>query len=172
MLLSSAVILIGTVLFFNNYLRNDHTINGDYSGNLLRVLRMIIKSVHPWKLTKGILFYQENVPVYKSLVSMATVALKWLTPLLILLIWPHLSISFFHEETFGCGPVSKWWWRRYLGQDDSSPPNQCRRINTGQFFSVTTQHQPIQRVRTQENANYEMSSWTFKKLIKVIKERF
>lgn len=76
--------------FFLNkyYLRNGHTINGVYYGNLLGVFRKTIKTIHPEKLKNGILFYQDNVPASKSLVSMATVALKVLITILILLTLP------------------------------------------------------------------------------------
>uniref|UniRef100_A0A3Q0RHJ7 Mos1 transposase HTH domain-containing protein n=1 Tax=Amphilophus citrinellus TaxID=61819 RepID=A0A3Q0RHJ7_AMPCI len=50
-----------------------HTINGEYYANLLRQLRKAIKSKWPGKLTKGVLFHQDNAPVHKSMVSVAAV---------------------------------------------------------------------------------------------------
>ena len=58
---------------FIDYLQKGQTINGEYYANLLRELRKAIKSKRPGKLTKGVLFHQDNAPAHKSVVAMAAV---------------------------------------------------------------------------------------------------
>ena len=55
-----------------DYLEKGQTINGEYYSNLLRQLREAVKKKRPGKLTKGVLFHQDNAPVHKSVVAMAT----------------------------------------------------------------------------------------------------
>lgn len=49
-------------IVFIDYLQKGQTINEEYYTNLLRQLRKTIKSKRPGKLTKGILFHQDNAP--------------------------------------------------------------------------------------------------------------
>ncbi|GLD62679.1 histone-lysine N-methyltransferase SETMAR-like protein [Lates japonicus] len=58
---------------FIDYLQKGQTINGEYYANLLRQLRKAIKSKRPGKLTKGVLFHQDNAAAHKSVVAMAAV---------------------------------------------------------------------------------------------------
>lgn len=58
---------------FVDYLEKGQTINGEYYSNLLRQLREAIKKKRPGKLTKGVLYHQDNAPPHKSVVAMATV---------------------------------------------------------------------------------------------------
>lgn len=60
-------------IVFIDYLQKGRTINGEYYANLLRELRKAIKSKRPGKLTKGVLFHQDNAPAHKSVVAMAAV---------------------------------------------------------------------------------------------------
>ena len=48
-------------------------IDGEYFANLLRQLQKAIKSKRPGKLTKGVLFFQDNAPARKSVIAMFTV---------------------------------------------------------------------------------------------------
>ena len=50
---------------FIDYLQKGRTIIGEYYANLLRKLREAIKSKRPEKLTKGVLFHQDNAPTHK-----------------------------------------------------------------------------------------------------------
>ena len=63
-------------IVFIDYLQKVQTINEEYYANLLRQLQKAIKSKQPGKLTKGVLFYQDNAPTHKSMVAMA--AVLWL----------------------------------------------------------------------------------------------
>ena len=56
-----------------DYLPKGQTINGEYYAKLLRQLREAIKAKRPGKLTKGVLFHQDNAPAHKSAIAMATV---------------------------------------------------------------------------------------------------
>uniref|UniRef100_A0A3Q0RMV0 Tc1-like transposase DDE domain-containing protein n=1 Tax=Amphilophus citrinellus TaxID=61819 RepID=A0A3Q0RMV0_AMPCI len=53
--------------------KKGHTINGEYFANLLKQLQKAIKSKRHGKLTKGVLFHQDNAPPHKSMVAMAAV---------------------------------------------------------------------------------------------------
>jgi len=59
-------------IIFIDYLQKGQTINGEYYANLLRQHRKAIKSKRPGKLTKEVLFHEDNAPAHKSLVAMAT----------------------------------------------------------------------------------------------------
>ena len=56
-----------------DYLQKGKTINGDYCANLQRQLRKAIKSERPGKLTKDVLFHQDNAFPYKFVAAMSTV---------------------------------------------------------------------------------------------------
>lgn len=56
-----------------DYLQKGYTLNREYNANLLRQLQMAIKTKCPGKLTKGVLFHQDNAPAHMSLVSIAAV---------------------------------------------------------------------------------------------------
>ena len=47
------------------------TINGENYPNVLRQLQKAIKSTLPGKLTKGVLFHQDNVSAHNSVVAMS-----------------------------------------------------------------------------------------------------
>ena len=51
---------------FIDYLQKGCTMNGEYYANLVKELREVIKSNRPGKLTKGVLFHQDNAPARKS----------------------------------------------------------------------------------------------------------
>ena len=53
-------------------LEKGRTVTGDYYSSLLVQLCENIMSKRPEKLTKGVLFHQENAPSHKAAVSMAT----------------------------------------------------------------------------------------------------
>ena len=79
-----------------DYFQKGKTINGEYYVNLLRQLRKEIKSKQPGKLTKGVLFHQDNAPAHKSVVAMSTehdCGFELIDQSFhILLIWHHLII--------------------------------------------------------------------------------
>ena len=60
-------------ILFTDYLQKGRPINGEYCADLLKQLRKTIKAKRPGKLTKGVLFHQDNALAYKSVVAMATV---------------------------------------------------------------------------------------------------
>ena len=100
--------------WFIAYLQKGQTINGEYYVNLLMQLRKAIKSKRPGKLTKGVLFHQDNAPVMHTRQCVhgyngccVTVALNWLITLYILLIWPRLTIF--------CSPTRKQNKNIWLG---------------------------------------------------------
>uniref|UniRef100_A0A3Q1EWS6 Tc1-like transposase DDE domain-containing protein n=1 Tax=Acanthochromis polyacanthus TaxID=80966 RepID=A0A3Q1EWS6_9TELE len=49
------------------------TINGQYYASLVRQLREKIKEKRRGMLRRGVLFHQDNAPVYKSVVAMAAI---------------------------------------------------------------------------------------------------
>ena len=58
-------------IVFIDYLEKGRTINGEYYAALLKQLRKEIKAKRPGKLTKGVLFHQDNAPAHKSVIAMA-----------------------------------------------------------------------------------------------------
>ena len=56
-----------------DYLQKGQTINGTYYASLLAQLREKIKIKRRGKLTKGVLFHQDNAPVHKSVIAMAAI---------------------------------------------------------------------------------------------------
>lgn len=56
-----------------DYLMKGHTVTGEYYSNLLWQLRDNIKEKRHGKLTKGILFHQDNAPAHTSNIAMATI---------------------------------------------------------------------------------------------------
>ena len=56
-----------------DFLEKGRTVTGNYYSTLLVKLRDEIKSKRPWKLTKGILFNQDNAPLHKATVTMANI---------------------------------------------------------------------------------------------------
>ena len=56
-----------------DYLQKGQTITGAYYASLLRQLREKIKTKRRGKLTKGVLFHQDNAPVHKSVIAMAAI---------------------------------------------------------------------------------------------------
>ena len=58
---------------FVDYLPKGQTINGEYYANLLRQLREAIKEKRRGKLTKGVLFHQDNAPSHKAAIATATI---------------------------------------------------------------------------------------------------
>ncbi|XP_076029120.1 histone-lysine N-methyltransferase SETMAR-like [Oratosquilla oratoria] len=76
---SSAGMVMATVywaakgIVFIDYLQKGKTINGKYYANLLMQLRKAIKSKRAGKLTKGVLFHQDNAPAHMSVVAVALV---------------------------------------------------------------------------------------------------
>ena len=56
-----------------DYFKKDKTINVEYHANLLRKLLKAIKSKRPRKLTKSVLFHQDNALAHNSVVAMSTV---------------------------------------------------------------------------------------------------
>lgn len=58
---------------FLGYLQNGHTFNEKYCTNMLRLLRKLIKTKNPGRLTKWVWFHQDSAPTHKSLISMVTV---------------------------------------------------------------------------------------------------
>ena len=56
-----------------DYLQKGQTINGTYYTSLLTQLREKIKIKRRGKLTKGVLFHQDNAPVHKSVIAMAAI---------------------------------------------------------------------------------------------------
>ena len=54
-------------------LQKGHTINGTYNASLLRQLREYIKLKGQGKLSKGMLFHQDNVPVHKPAIQLAAI---------------------------------------------------------------------------------------------------
>ena len=56
-----------------DYLEKGQTINGQYYASLLRQLRENIKLKCCRKLSKGVLFPQDNAPVHKSVIAMAVI---------------------------------------------------------------------------------------------------
>ena len=55
------------------YLDKGHTINGAFCADLLRQLRENIKQIRCAKLTRGVLFHQENCLVHMSTVALAAI---------------------------------------------------------------------------------------------------
>lgn len=49
-------------ILFIEHLQKDHTINGKNYTNLLKLLPKAIKIKNAAKLSKGVLFYQDNEP--------------------------------------------------------------------------------------------------------------
>ena len=60
-------------ILLTDFLEKGRTVTGDYYSSLLVQLRENIKSKRPGKLTKGVLFHQDNAPPHKAAVSMATI---------------------------------------------------------------------------------------------------
>ena len=56
-----------------DYLKKGQTITGPYYANLLTCLRDVLKVKRPGKLSKGVLFHQDNAPSHTSSVTMATI---------------------------------------------------------------------------------------------------
>ena len=56
-----------------DHLDKGHTITGAYYDVLLRQLREKIKQIRCGKLTRGVLFHQDNVPAQTSPVAMAAI---------------------------------------------------------------------------------------------------
>ena len=56
-----------------DYLKKGQTINGTYCASLLMQIREKIKMKRGGKLTKGVLFHQDNAPVHKSVIDMAAI---------------------------------------------------------------------------------------------------
>ena len=56
-----------------DYLQKGQTINGTYYASLLRQLRENIKLKRHRKLSKGVLFHQDNAPVHKFVIAMAAI---------------------------------------------------------------------------------------------------
>ena len=56
-----------------DYLQNRQMINSTYYASLLTQLREKIKIKRRGKLTKGVLFHQDNAPVHKSVITMAAI---------------------------------------------------------------------------------------------------
>ena len=56
-----------------DYLQKGQAINGTYYASLLTQLREIIKIKRHGKLTKGVLFHQDNTPVHKSVIATAAI---------------------------------------------------------------------------------------------------
>lgn len=56
-----------------DYLKKGHTITGTYYASLLDNLRVEIKKKRRGKLTKGVIFHQDNAPAHKSAVVMAKI---------------------------------------------------------------------------------------------------
>jgi histone-lysine N-methyltransferase SETMAR len=56
-----------------DYLQKGHTITGTYYADLLRQLREKIRSLRRGRLTRGVLFHQDNAPAHKSTVAMAAI---------------------------------------------------------------------------------------------------
>ena len=54
-----------------DYLEQHHTINGAYNAGELRRLRQEIARKRRRKLTRGVLFLQDNAPAHASQVAMA-----------------------------------------------------------------------------------------------------
>jgi len=52
-----------------DYLPNGQTINAEYYSSLLVQLKGILKKKFREKLTKGVLFLHDNVPVYRALAN-------------------------------------------------------------------------------------------------------
>ena len=59
-------------IVFIDYLEKGRTINGEYYADLLKQLRKEIKAKRPGKLTKGVLFHQDNALAHKSVIAMAS----------------------------------------------------------------------------------------------------
>ena len=55
------------------YLQKGHTVTGQHYSGQLKRLREAIKEKRPGKLTRGILFHQDNAPAHTSVVAMATI---------------------------------------------------------------------------------------------------
>ena len=60
-------------ILLTDYLQKGQTINGAYYASLLTQLREKIKIKRRGKLTKGVLFHQDNAPVHKSVIAMAAI---------------------------------------------------------------------------------------------------
>ena len=56
-----------------DYLQKGQTIDGTYYASLLTQLPEKIKIKRRGKLTKGVLFHQDNAPVHKSVIAMAAI---------------------------------------------------------------------------------------------------
>ena len=56
-----------------DYLQKGQTINSTYYAPLLRKLQEKIKIKRRGKLTKGVLFHQDNAPVHKPVIAMAAI---------------------------------------------------------------------------------------------------
>ena len=56
-----------------DYLDKAHTITGTYYADLLRQLRETIKQIRRGKLTRGVLFHQDNAPALTSTLVMAAI---------------------------------------------------------------------------------------------------
>ena len=56
-----------------DYLQKGQTINGTYYTSLLTQLQEKINIKRCAKLTKGVLFHQDNAPVHKSVIAMAAI---------------------------------------------------------------------------------------------------
>ena len=55
------------------YLQKGHTVTGQHYSGQLKHLREAIIEKRPGKLTRGILFHQDNAPAHTSVVAMATI---------------------------------------------------------------------------------------------------
>jgi histone-lysine N-methyltransferase SETMAR len=56
-----------------DYLDHGATINGQYYAGLIQKLRVAIKDKRRGKLSRGVLFHQDNAPVHKSHVAMVAI---------------------------------------------------------------------------------------------------
>ena len=57
-----------------DYLRKGQTINAEYYSSLLVQLRDILKEKRCGKVTKGVLFMHDNVPVHRALATQKKLA--------------------------------------------------------------------------------------------------
>ncbi|UYV72817.1 hypothetical protein LAZ67_10000876 [Cordylochernes scorpioides] len=60
-------------ILFLNFLNKGQTITGDYYANLVKQLREAIKEKRRGKLSRKIVYHQDNAPSHRSLQAMATI---------------------------------------------------------------------------------------------------
>ena len=83
-----------------DYLQKGQTINGTYYASFLTQLREKIKIKRRGKLTKGVLFHQDNAPVHKSVIAMAAIhdcGFKLIEHPPYYLIWLHQTFIYFQN---------------------------------------------------------------------------